>query len=355
MRKYTLLSFLLTLVLFSCKKPEVVPMQNSTGTPFKVILTSNTDSTVFDVADASTIVTPSSVKEYNVYRVKTVFQNGGNELIFSINDGNLSSSTSFLEKIKAQGNLKVSTFTPEMYSFNVDSLKQLLGGETVKLYINNELLTSGIYAFPSSGIYTCKAIKNIDGQDFTISNDLYVGFINPYGYLDFNYSSMTNQLSAKITNTNLPFSVNWYLDNELIGNANTLATTVSSTSNTAKKLRASVNFDGTTINYEGLLDFNQASEEIEDIKKYGVFFANPANAEDLKVSIKLIKNNETWRVNEGNMSAMQLDKISFYKEIDGKKVYQLTGNISDLILQNTSTGEIKTFNLKINTGIYLPY
>lgn len=342
-------------LLSSCHRQEVIPLQNDNTPAFKAIVTSSDNETAtFDVSDGSTLVIPSSNKEQNVIRVKNVFQRGQDQLLFSINDGYFTSNKTFIDKIQDVGKLNFSTFNPDLYTFNVDTLKSVLGGEDTELYIDDKLLSPGIYTFPNSGIYSFKSIKTVDGQTFSIQNDLYVGFLNPYGYLDFSYNTSNQTLNAKITNTTLPYSISWYLDSNQISSLNELSTQLSAGSG-ARKLSAKANFNGKLINYECLINLNESAEKIIDIKKYSVLFANPNNAEDLRVVFNLLKDNQNWRINESNTGVFTIQSISFYKEIDGNKIYQLTGFASDLKIENTTTGEIKTVDLKINAGIYLPY
>lgn len=354
MRNTIHIAVVLVTLLFSCKKPEVVPLQKTEETAFKAIASFDTDSLVLDVTDGATSAVPTTTQQHGVYRVGNVFQNGSDVIEWYINDGYTYLNSSFAEKILGQGSLKFSTFNSTLYTFVVDSIKSLLGGGDINLYVDNKLLSEPTYTFPSSGIYSCKVEKNIDGEIYTITNDVYVGFINPYGYLDFNWNATTNLLTAQIASTTLPFTVKWYLDNELISSDYSLLKELSPDEVT--KLKAIVDFDSQSISYESLVDCSQATEQVADIKKYSVFFANASNAEDLRITMRVTKDNEIWTVNESSGNAVfTIQSLNYYKEINGKKVYQLVGAASDVKMSNQATGEVKSFNYKIKAGIYLPY
>lgn len=355
MRKF-LFSFVLASVLFTaCDKKTVTPPLTTNTPIFKASITFDGNTTDFIAGENNCILTTSTAVNFNVNRSLALFSMGNDELLFTFNDGNFKDNLSFLEKLKSVSadGIKFSSFKPSDYTFSVQTLKQMLGNN-VELYINNEHITSANYTFPSSGIYTVEVHKTIDGMLYKVVNECFVGFKNPYGNLTFDYNATTQLLTASITNeTTEKLSVKWLLDNNLVSENNTLSLTEDSTG--VKKIKAVVTYQGVTKTFEGLVDFNQLSNGIADIKQYGNLFENENSSDDLRLNIQFTKDNQIWKISPDNTTKLNVFKIEFYKKINNKNIYLLEGEVSNLIFKNLITNELKSGSIKINVGFEVPY
>ncbi len=356
MKKSVFIYIILPLLILSCTKHEVIPIQQTNSPEFNAELTFGGETKRFVAGEDECVLTPLTTKDYGIFRMQTIFNKGNEQLFFSINDGDFQNNISFQDKLKAiaSNGLKFSNFNSIALAYSLDSIKQFLGGDDVDLYINNQLLESDNYTFPSSGIYTLDVVKVIDGKSFKISNDWYVGFKNPFGNLTFDYNTTSHQLTANIVNeSTTKIAVKWYLNDVLTSEENTLISNDNLTATT--KIKAVVSYQGVSKSFEGLIDLNQATNQVDDIKKYSYLLQNGENPDDLRIRLKLVQDNQTWLVVPNNDGYFSIKDIHFYKKMDGKDIYLLEGETSDILMRNTSTNEEKTARLKIKGGFEFPY
>jgi|GEM_PF-6595245 len=352
MRNLIYLLLICLLITFSCKKEEVVPIQPANSPIFRSMVYIGEDSSAFIAGEQGVLVSNASM-ENGVYRMNAMFVNDDNSLSFTLNDGKLGNKTPLIQKLMNQSKLQVTSFIPLSYTYSLDTLKTLLGG-AVDLYINEQKLTTDTYVFSSPGIYTLKVVKHYEGQTYTISNDWYVGYQNPYGSLSFAYDSGNHKMVADIAGSFISkTAVKWYIDEELIEEGQKLMKTLNYQG--LKKLTAVVNFNGEEKKFEGLIDFNQGSaNQVYDVKQYDYFLQdNPL--EDFRFTLKVKLNGKEWEVVPGTNAELKIDALSFYKNIGGKEIYLLETNGMSLKFRNIETGEIRQGKIIFKGGLEFPY
>lgn len=352
MRNFSYLLSICLLITLSCKKEEVVPIQPANSPIFRSMVYIGEDSLAFVAGEQGVLVTNTSM-ENGVYRMNAMFVNEDNSLSFTLNDGKLGDKTPLIQKLTNQNKLKVSSFTPLSYTYSLDTLKTLLGG-AVDLYINEQKLTTDTYVFSSPGIYTLKVVKNHEGQTYTVTNEWYVGYQNPYGSLGFAYDAGSHKVVADISGGFVPkTAVKWYIGEELIGEELKLMKTLNYQG--LQKLKAIVNFNGEERKFESLIDFNQGGgNQVYDVKQYDYFLQdNPL--EDFSFTLKAKLNGKEWEVIPGTNAELKIDALSFYKNIEGKDIYLLETNGMSLKFRNIETGEIRQGKIIFKGGLEFPY
>lgn len=252
-------------------------------------------------------------------RSLALFSMGNDELFFTFNDGNLKDNVSFLEKLKSEAvdGIKFSTFDTYLYTIDSDAIRSMLG-TNVELYINNELITSEYYTFPSSGLYTVEGRKTINGTQYKATNFCYVGLKNPYGKLTVNYSPSSQILTAKIENeTTEKIATKWFLDNVLVSENDALSVAEMTTG--IKTIKAVVTYKNATKTFESVVDLdNMIYNVIADLKQWGHAFDKSNSTDDLRLNVQFKKDNQTWKISPDNTAKLNVSKIEFYKKIDQK-------------------------------------
>lgn len=352
MRNFIYLLSICLLVALSCKKEEVVPIQPANSPIFRSMVYIGEDSSTFIAGEQGVLVSNTST-ENGVYRINALFINDDNSLSFTLNDGKIGDKTPLIQKLMSQSKLQVTSFSPLSYTYPLDTLKKLLGG-AVDLYINEQKLITDNYVFSSPGIYTLKVVKNYEGQTYTISNDWYVGYENPYGNLSFAYDAGSHKMVADISGGFIPkTAVKWYLDGELIGEGLKLMKNLNDQG--LKKLTAVVIFNGEEKKFESLIDFNQGGvNQVYDVKQYD-YLLQDNQWQDFRFTLKVKLNGKEWEVIPGTTADLKIDALSYYKNIGGKDIYLLETNGMSLKFRNIETGEIRQGKIIFKGGLEFPY
>lgn len=351
MKRILNISFIISIILTleSCKK-EIVEIPESNEPVFTVNGTIGNDSVNFVVGDdnSSFFSNIESINGVDFYTGNLI--NGDSEMKLGMYQGNIDFQNILLDTLINLKQLKFAYFSNEsLFEIKKSEFQNSAEIKEIKWYVNDEFFsTNNIKIFKPGKYNVCAQITYNNQNAVTICNEIIVGYKRS-SEIELKFDVVNNQFNAWLETTGSPISsVKWFLNEQLISEANQLNNYVSENLNT---LKAEVTFaNGAKRIRSVLIDCTGNNFSIEDFAK----FENKSNSFwDYKIAFSYKNQGEEYTslFTENDFSKFIINSVEFLGvDSNGNPVYIFKG-ILNTFLKSKSSSDILEVKLNLSWGI----
>ncbi|MCR9171775.1 MAG: hypothetical protein NXI10_04735 [bacterium] len=360
MKLTTYISFLLLLsivVLSGCKKEEFVDPPGSELPIFELHGTLGNEALDLVAGDNDALML-TSTKQTNGVRVFTgELTDGSTSIELGLFDGNIDIPNSVPEVDIQNAVLQLARrYHDPLAVLTINDIVPNGNGTHVDWYINGSFAGSGQVSIYEPGKYdVCAHVTFLTGQTEQLCDEIILGYernSNCNILLDLSQ----NYLEAQLNTNGEPVNVEWFLNDTLIGSANTLSHPL--TYGIGHKLTARVTFTNTGVVREKscFIDGTDPTQWISDFSAFEYGSTPSITPQDYQVRLIIEKNGKTYRSMEAENQGSTITLLSlepYENNASGNKTYKAVVQVEAVVMEMSSEKKLPV-NFTATLGIEVP-